>query len=67
MIHDMEGKGIISIEYDCGTQRVPGVLFKLYHLAFLPIIQGKEYSLHFANKELEAIRIQVSEQRSYNK
>lgn len=55
----------ISIEYNCGLQSVPGVLYKWYHLVLLTVIPGKEYSPYYADKELEALGIQVSQQRSY--
>lgn len=61
----MEGKEPISIEYNCGLQSVPGVLHKWYHLVLLAIIPGKEYSPHFAGKELEAVGVQVSQKMSY--
>lgn len=36
----------------------------LHHLVCSAFIQGEEYSCHFAGEELEAVGIQVSEQRS---
>lgn len=57
LIYDMEKKEPISIEYNYGLQSVQRVLYKWYHLVFLGIILGKEYSPHFADKKLEAMGI----------